>query len=502
MEYNVPFLSDTDVSDDMELASAFLYFSTVEPEKIMGLFPKQGSEDITYIARGFYPLYGYFLDKEGAYCVYDRLGGSKLELDVEDCISMALDFESLSKLNIDERIKAVRGAITDSKDKSYSKMPVGSLLTSYKNLTDYLMGRGMGTLRSSTVSLEDFVKEDIPDKHQVEILLGKIRGNIDAEVNMFKKLCDFEQDSFNDFIDEKSSIYDSFKARIDEMERKTGKNIGSLFIEREEKIKEARSLYNGREEYLAGDYLLNKNKYDAAQLAGSEIEMDLYKANMSDSEEKINELKKELQDEIKTIGEHYDSYVQEQKNMMDEVINDRDNNISRCQKAYSEFRHAIEDLKDAVKDDIYGKRDQLGEIKSYLLRTNQNLNEESIIINIPFYIAEFKGKNVRYRLLFPLAMKEKSQVKSIITEMAGKVSLPFETRNSLFEDIQERLAGWLVDTQNREAYDLFKVKNLAAFEGMHERVENGLSEMFTQGFMSDKSLDRSLIAVRSIFSNK
>lgn len=503
---NVPFLtygcSDNDVPDDMELASAFLFFSTVEPEKIMGLFPKQGSEKITCVARGFYPLYGYYLEEEGKLCIYDRLCNIGGELEVEDVPDMALDFDELLKSDFNERAKAVRGAVSDVKRKSSAKMPAGSLMMGYENLQDILKGRDLDSLASSTISLESYVTKDEPDKFQVEAALSRLRLNINSEIETYKKLCNFDGDNFKSYIREKSGIYDNHADEITGMERKTGENIGKLLIEKEEKVREAERLYGDREEYIAGDCLLNKNKSDIAQITGSEVELDLYQANISDSEEKINKVRKELQEEIKSINEQYDNLVEAQKSMLSKAIKNRDDAVSRYENAYNELHRAVEELKQAVKDDICRKRDRIEEIIGFLAGLDPDPEGEPVVINIPFYIAELKGKNARYQLFFPVSMKEKSQVKSIITEMAGKISLPFEVRDRLFEDLHGRLVKWLEDPEHKEAINMFKQKNLAAFEGMHENIENGLSEMFTRCLLSDKSLDRSLVAVRSAFSNQ
>lgn len=506
MVSNVPFLlcgcSDMDSLNDMELASAFLYFSTVEPEKIMGFFPKQGSENITCIARGFYPLHGYYLEEEGKFCIYDRLCGTDGEIEVEDASGMEIDFENLQKLNVDKRTKEVRGAVSDIKRKSSSSMMVGKLLMGYENLQSILNGRNADSLASSTVSLENYVMNERPDKFQVKAALDRLRLNIDSEIDIYKKLCNFDGNNFKNYINEKNNIYDNYNINVTKMERSTGKNIGDLQAEKEEKIREAKRLYSSREDYIAGDYLLNKNKYDIAGITECKVEMDLCQAAMSDSESKIDKVRKELQEEVKNIYERYDNLTGDQKNMLRAVIKDRDDNMSKCENSYNELHGAVDELKKAISVDIYGKKEHIEEIRGYLAGLNLGDEVESITINIPFYIAELKGKSVRYQLFFPASMREKSQMKSIITEMAGKISLPFEVRNSLFEGLHERLAKWLEDPAHKGVYTLFKQKNLAEFEGMHEKIENGLSEMFTRGFMSDKNLDRSLISIRPIFSNK
>lgn len=506
MIYNIPFLVDevggAEISEDMELAAAFLYFSSIEPEKIMGIFPKQDGERIGFIARGYYPLYGYFLENEGRFCIYDRLCGVSEEMKVENNPAAVVDFESLLKLCIDERIKAVKGAVSDIKTKMWGSMPVGRLLHGYKNLQDILKVRNSDSLSGSTVSLDGYISKEEPDNSQVEAVLNRLRLFIDSEIDIYKKLCDFDDGSFKSMVNEKHNIYDGFEELIDRTERETGQNIGKLFIDREEKIREAQRLYGRREEELNGEYLLCRNRYDIAVITDCKVEADICRNDISDLEKETDKLKRDMKNEFKDIDDHYEGLVQEQKNILRQVIKDRDDGISRCENKYNELHQAVEGLKKSIMDDICDKNDRIAQIKDSLLEFSPESGCRSIIINIPFYIAELNGRNVRYKLLFPVSVRGKNQVKSIISGMTKKVSLPYETRDRLFEDLEERLARWLLHPTNDEVYSMFRQRDMISSEGMHDTAENGLSKMFTLDILNDKNFDRALISIRTIFSGR
>jgi hypothetical protein len=264
---------------------------------------------------------------------------------------------------------------------------------------------------------------------------------VEQEIEMLKKICSLDDENFKDSISERNKIYDEFKDKIMEKDKIVGLSLANLIVERETKKREVDRLYGDREAYLNQDYILNKNKYDIARIYGNEFDMDVYEKNMNDSSSRIDQVRAEGAEEIRKIEKYYDGLIDEEKNKIKEIIHQRDSRIEECQNLHSEFHSVIESLKLLLSNDIFDKKKGTGEIRSWLIRISNACEDEPVKILVPYYIAEFKGSDTKYRLFFPQVLKGKNQFKSLISGITGKTVLPFDSRGGIFEELLKTKRG-------------------------------------------------------------
>jgi hypothetical protein len=506
MELYTPFLvsgySEDSITGEMEIASAFLYFAYCEPEKIIGLFPKQNKDSISWVSRGLYPLDAKYIKSEGLYGVYDCLSSFGGSLKAGKDTNGLLDFEKLSSADLNGKVKTIKAAVSNFKNLKEGETEAGSLIEGYKNMEDALKLWDRDLLKDISVKSESYKNLLTGDVSGVEAVLSKIGVLVEQEIEMLKKICSLDDENFKDSISERNKIYDEFKDKIMEKDKIVGLSLANLIVERGTKKREVDRLYGDREAYLNQDYILNKNKYDIARIYGNEFDMDVYEKNMNDSSSRIDQIRAEGAEEIRKIEKYYDGLIDEEKNKIKEIIHQRDSRIEECQNLHSEFHSVIESLKLLLSNDIFDKKKGTGEIRSWLIRISNAGEDEPVKILVPYYIAEFKGSDTKYRLFFPQVLKGKNQFKSLISGITGKTVLPFDSREGIFEELLKNFRDWLKLEENKCLFSEFQSNNLITMDGTYDKVEKGLSSLFVNGYISDKSFDRVINIIKPVFDQK
>lgn len=503
----VPFLifkdSESEVSTDMELASAFLYFDLNRTESLKSIFTKQPRESISWISRGMYPLTAkLYSDEDRLYCIYDDMGVVDKNVEIRCSLDISRDknIDNFESMEVKSKIQTIESITNDMRNADKVQTDSGYLISGYKKTEKILEGKDQDPMSMLSVDLREHKRILDTDISLIKNVISRLEQSIEGEIQLLKDLGRLDDYSFKNSITERNNIYEEFKDKIYQTDKKVSSNIARLIIEREDKIRDVDKIYSDKAAYLTQDYILNKNKYDIAQIYGNEIEMDIYKKSMSDAEERIEQLKKEAGEEIKKMESHYDKLIDGEKEKIKQAIDDRSKKVKECEEMYGKLHSAIDELKKAVSEDIFGRRNQIEEIKSWFGKFNCIKECETITINIPFYIAEYVGEDVRYKIFYPGVLKEKNQIMALISGIAGKVPLPFSEREKLFEYIFEKFKEILRQEENSHILNVFVDNNLMNNPGMNEKVESGLKELFNTGYLNDKNHEKALTSIKSMFN--
>lgn len=506
MREYIPFLksknSELEISENMELASAFLFFELSKGEAAKNLFAKQVKENIGWIGRGLYPLKAKLFSNENKlYCVYDAMGITKnIEISSRTEFGITLDAEKINVMEIKNRIKEIKKLSSSIKHKAKVEINTGSLLCGYTNIEKILGGKDDSVLENISANLEAYSKYDDNNISFIKEVISKILQSIEDGIELIKQLCIIDDVSFKNSITERNRLYEEFKDKIYGIDKEISGNIARLIMEREDRIREVEKIYTDKNTYITQDYIFNKNKYDIAKIYGNEIEMGIYQRSSLEAEDKLKQLGKESVEELKKVEKYYDNLLEEEKKKLKQTISDREKRIEECKDSYSSLHGAVDELKKFVSEDVCGRRNQVETIKKWFGRFEYNVIEDTFDIYIPFYMAEYTGNNARYKLFYPQELAEKGQIASMISGITGKIPLPFNERDELFKVLFEGLKGFINDDCNKSIINVLSAKNLLQEERMVEKVEDGLKILLSAGYLSDKNYDKVSGSIKSMFS--
>ena len=506
MRVYIPFLkprnSELEISENMELASAFLFFELNKGEAAKNLFAKQVKENIGWIGRGLYPLKAkLFISEDKLYCVYDAMGITKnIEISGRTEFGIKLDAENINLMEIKNRIEEIKKLSSSMKYKTKVEIDTGSLLCGYSNIEKILSGKDDNVLENISTNLEAYSKYDDNNIFFIKEVISKILQSIEDGIELIKQLCIIDDVSFKNSITERNRLYEEFKDKIYQIDKEISDNIARLIMEREDRIREVDKIYTDKNTYITQDYIFNKNKYDIAKIYGNEIEMGIFQRSSLDAEDKIKQLCKESGEELKKVERYYDNLLEEEKKKLKQAINDREKRIEECKDSYSSLHGAVDELKRIVSEDVCDRRNQVETIKKWFGKFEYNGTEDTVDIYVPFYIAEYTGSNVRQKLFYPQELAEKGQIASMISGITGKIPLPFNEREELFKALFEELKDFLNDDCNKNIINVLSAKNLLQEERMDERVEDGLKALLSAGYLSDKNYDKVSGSIKSMFS--
>lgn len=506
MQVNIPFLTiendDISVTEDMELASAFLYFETNKSDSLKSFFSKQYKENITWISRGLYTLKGKLFKKEDMlYCLYDDLDciGGHFEIGCSPDKNIRLDIDKIRSMDVPGIIDTLKKVSLEMSEKEKHVIEDKYIVSGYKELQTILKERHYTPSKSGTVRLEEYYEPIEHDNSCIENTLNKIEKSIEKEIEILKALCVLDDDSFKNSVSEKNKIYEEYKDKIYQTDKEVSSNISKLIIEREDRIRNIDKIFRDKIAFITQDYILNKNKYDIAKIYGNEIEMGIYQRSITESEGKREGLKKECDEETKRMEDYYDGLIEEDKNKIKQAISDRNKKVSECESLYKELHTCVEDLKKAVSDDVFSRRRVIEEIKENFFKYDSLEEADSIKVDIPFFIAEYDGGETRYKLFMPQGLVEKSQIMTLLSGIAGKITLPFNVRDKFFEDLLKGFKEFLKRDEGIKIINEFSKNNLINKEDSFESIESGLKSLLNYGYLNDKNYERALSSLKDVF---
>lgn len=500
----IPFLtsrnSETDITPEMELASAFLYFEFNKPESIMNIFSKQPKDVILWAARGFYPLKAKLFSREDkTYCIYDAvgiLGNAEINCRL-DC-QPAIDFKSLSSISMKSRIDELKKLLGNIKPKGKEYIETSHLIYGYKNLGDILKGKDTDKLSYLTEKMKALDEGYNNTSSLIGEAIFRIQRSIEQEIQLVKELCVMDEQNFKDSINCRENLNEEYKDKIHQTEVEISGKITKLIMERQDSLKDVEKIYSDRKTNITQDYISNKNKYDISKVSGNEIEMEIYLKAMEDAEIRLKQLNKEEAEEAKKVERQYENLLDTEEKRLELISSDRDSKVKESEDLYNTLHSTLDELKKAVYDDIQLRKNQVEEIKGWFARFGSYPDYEELDIFIPFYAAQYKGNN-KCRIFFPHILEGKKQFLSMLSGITGRVSLPFREREDFFGEFFDNLEEYICG-ENKDASGIFSKSNLLSMDNTFGMVEKGMKELMNLGYISDRNYEKILNIIRSSFT--
>lgn len=505
MKIYVPLLKpkndDIQVTQNMELAAAFLYFELDKSESLKNIFTKQ-LKKTTWIARGLYPLKAkLYSNEDKSFCVYDSMGiAGEIIIDRNVDLEVSIDAEKINMMDIRSRIDEVKKIADVVNLNNKQKIDAGCLLYGYEDIGSILRGEveSGSILNDISVNFDSYSNYDHNDVALIKDILSRIQQSVEDGIKLMKELCTIYDVGYKNSITESERIYDQYKDKIYQAHKEISNTIAKLAMEREDKIQELGKIYFDKNVYVTQDCISNKNKYDIAKIYGNEIEMGIYQRGISDAEDKQKQLIKESVDEVKKVEKHYDNLLEDEKKKLNKAIVERDEKIKECRGLYLNLNSVIDEAKKVLGEDICKRRAQIKTIMEGFAKFGYSDECDEIDIYIPFYIAQYSGDNMKYKLFYPMELSEKGQIVSLFSGITGKIPMPFAERHKLFFKLFEKFKVYLEDEQNSHIIKSLSNSNLMNEEETSGMVEDGLKALLNAGYLSDKNYEKVSQAIKSI----
>lgn len=504
MERYIPFLISKDneaaITPQMELASAFIYFEENKSDSLKGLLTKQSGDKIMWVSRGYYPLKAVlFNDEERLYSIFDSLGiAADVKLDCSPDFNMDGEMETIQSMDFKGVVDELKRLSSAIKKKAKTSVDAGPIIAGFKGIGKALMGKSADALMDITANLRGHGTSVNIDISAIKDIIQRIERSVEHEIAVVKLLCGMSEYNFESISAEQNRVYEEYIERINTANREIGENIAKLIVERQNRVRDIEKIFLEKKLSAAKEYILNKNKYEIANIDGDNIESDIYLRSMRGADDKVKQLVREENEEIKKIEKKYDIQMENEKKKLEQAVLERDKIVKELEDKYNGIQNAVDELKKTLVEDISLRRNQAEKIKGWFDKLEGTDGYEVVDIFVPFYIAEYGNSSTRHKIFGPHMLEEKNQIMSLLSGITGKVPLPFGERVDFFKHLFEKLQN-CIDMHGGDIVEFLSGRNLLAMDNTMTMVEDGLKQLVAGGYISDRNYERIAADIRAMF---